>query len=170
MIEYTIAERMNPGRKVRIKNVKLIDTVRVKRIVNGQEMVINADEFDPRLHERIVSEAVPTEVPVPQTPQVRTIPMSRSILEAMTMDELRSLPQVGMLDAPQKMNTKAKLVTALLVLCGLEEAEVNVAEQEAMRLAELEREAEEAEAAPAPAPKKKPAAKKPAPKKDSLEG
>lgn len=165
MIEYTIAERMNPERTVRLKNVKVIDTVRVKRIVNGQEMVINADQFDPRLHERVQSSAVPTEVPVPQTPQVRTIPMSRAILEAMTLNELRSLPQFGMLDSPQKMTTKAKAVTALLVLCGLEQAEVNVSEQEAMRIAELEAADE------APAPKKKPAAKKPAAKKDdALEG
>lgn len=165
MIEYSIDERMNPNRRVKLKNVKLHTTIRVTRIVNGQEMVINAQDFDPRLHERIETTVVDTAVPVPQTPQVRTIPMSRSILEAMTLEELRSLPQFAQLDSPQKMTTKAKAVTALLVLCGIEKAEVDVATQEAMRLAELESNEEAA-----PAPKKKPAAKKAAPKKDSLEG
>ncbi len=156
MIEYTISERMNPGHKVTIKNVKVIDTVRVRRIVNGAEMIINADKFDPRLHERVVTTAVDTEVPVPQAPQVRTIPMSRAILEAMTMEELRGLPQFGMLDAPQSMTTKAKLVTALLILCGIEEAEVSVKDAEAEYLANLDTDK--------PAPKKKSAPKKSAPK------
>lgn len=91
-----------------------IATKRVTLIESGDAIVINADDFDPRLHKPATGRErlVEPEAPVVPTPTGEVEPMPE--FAAMTLAQLKEQPLFGKIPDTVKKTKRADVVAALI--------------------------------------------------------
>lgn len=104
-------------RSIRLKGVHVLPTMRVVR-EDGHEVTINKSDFDPAIHKEVDESAPTNEAPAPEKGEeiqdLLATGYSREELEAMSIADLKLLPEWEGVEGRSRLKTKEQIVDALL--------------------------------------------------------
>jgi len=106
-------------RHITLKGVHKIPTVRVRR-EDGHEVTINKDDYNPTIH-TLIDETTPANAAAPAKPVIPNTPAEdqddrRAELEALSIAELKMLPEWEGVEGRSRLKTKEAIVDALMAV------------------------------------------------------